>query len=357
MEDLVRLFKNLAQIDSVSSEEKSVSDYILNFLKDLRLTPIQDGNNMIYCRIGDQPHPILLNGHIDTVEPGRDIQVLEKDGFLVSNGSTIIGADNKVNVAAILFTIKKLITENKDLNVELLFSVREETDSGIQQFDSKRIESKVGFVWDGGKGSLSWFAKKAPTLEDFKIEIIGKSSHASRPEQGINALNVLLELKDKITLGSPDEFSTLNIGLINGGSATNTVPERIKLEGDLRSTEITSFQKIKKDFEIALTESAEKFNARVNIKWLPYAYGYELDLTSKNAQRLLEIYKSQGIELNSEETRSGSDAGFLNHIGIETFCLGDGVFDTHAVTERINIETFYKLQSIIENIMLNFQND
>ncbi len=354
MKTLTELFKHFAEIDSISGEEKAISDTIMNFLEGLGLNPIQDANNMIYCRIGNEENPKLFCAHMDTVEPGREIRIIEKDEFLVSEGNTIIGGDNKVSMTAILYSIQKLILENKTPNIELLLSVREETDSGIQQFDYKKFESTVGFVFDGGHGNLGWMTKQAPTIEDFKIEIKGKSSHASMPEEGVNALQILLNAKDKLKLGRPDEFTTLNIGLINGGFATNTVPEILRIEGDLRSTKRENFEKAKAEFIAALETSAKESGAEVIFNWIPYCIGYEMNLDNDNFRKIQNIYKSLNIEIEPENVKGGSDAGFLNSVGIETYCLGDAVIDPHSMHERVEIIKFNKLQEIVENLMVNF---
>jgi tripeptide aminopeptidase len=354
MKTLTELFTHFAEIDSVSGEEKLISDTIMNFLEGLGLNPIQDEHNMIYCRIGNKPNPSLYCAHMDTVEPGRGIKIIEGDGFLISEGNTIIGGDNKASMTVILYSVQKLILENKNPNIELLLSVREETDSGIQQFNYKKLESKVGFVFDGGHGNLGWLTKQAPTIEDFKIEIKGKSSHASSPEDGINALQVLLNSKDKLKLGRPDEFTTLNIGLINGGFATNTVPENLRIEGDLRSTKRENFAKAKTEFIEALESSAKAFGAEVVFHWIPYCIGYEMNLDNDNFRKIQSIYKSLNIEIEADNVKGGSDAGFLNSIGIETYCLGDAVIDPHSTNEKIEISKFIKLQEIVENLMSNF---
>ncbi|MDQ7021261.1 MAG: peptidase dimerization domain-containing protein [Candidatus Dojkabacteria bacterium] len=277
---------------------------------------------MIYCRTGSSNHPKLFCAHLDTVEPGRGVSIKEEDGYLVSEGKTIIAGDNKVNLACILYSIGKLIEENKDADVELLFSVREETDSGIQAITRSLISSKVGFVYDlGGAGNFSDVVINAPTIWDFKVEITGKSSHGARPEEGVNVLEGFLNLKGKLKLGRLDKFSTLNIGIIRGGDATNTVPGFLKLEGDIRSTDSEIFEVHKKELEKTLKSIEKNNNLKVNLIWIPYAYGYSLDLDSQNYNKLKQLYKDEfNISLNNKTVTSGSDAGFLNYIGVETFC-------------------------------------
>lgn len=352
MKTLVQVFKTLAEIDSVSGDEKKISDFIVKYLKDLGLGPVQDKFNNIYVRVGDQPNPKLLCAHMDTVEPGRGVKVIEENGILKSDGSTIIGGDNKASVALILYTLTKLLNENKPINVELLFTVREETDSGVSQFNTDILQSKLAFVFDGGNGSLGWLAKSAPTIQDFKIKITGKSAHASLPEDGKNVLEFLFDLKGKLKLGRPDEYTTLNIGIASAGIATNSVPGILTLEGDLRSSKSENFEKHKREFEEIITKIALDHSMKIDFRWIPYAYGYEMDLSTPNYNNVRELYKDFGINIEPTDVKGGSDAAFLNYKGIESYCLGDSVIDVHTVNERIEIKNYELLQQIVESIFL-----
>lgn len=355
MNNLVELFKTLVQIDSPSGEEQEVAEFVLAYLQNLGLHPELDEYGMVYCRIGTDENPKLFCAHMDTVEPGRGIEVIEKDRYLQSNGQTILGGDNKASLCAILYSVKELVENNEDLNIELLFSVREETDSGIQKFDVTKIESKVGFVFDAGNGDLGWVTTSAPTLHDLVIEIHGKSSHASRPEDGINALEILMDMKEDLKLGRLDEFTTFNLGLISGGDATNTVPSMIQLSGDLRSTDLERFKTHTEQIQIICDKYSKKWNTQINILWKPYAFGYNIDTESKLYTNLERHYRSLNLELKPNPTTSASDAGFLNHSGITTFCLGDGVENIHQTTERIKKDTLLDLQKIVQSLMKKFQ--
>ncbi len=352
--DLTTLFKSLVQIDSVSGYEQEVSDFVMQYLKSLNLNPVQDRNQMIYCRVGEGANPSLFCAHMDTVEPGRGIKVIEKNGYLKSEGQTILGADNKVSVATILYSVSSLLKASKTPNIELLFSVREETDSGISEFDVSQLKSKVGFVFDAGNGDLSWLTSSAPTLEDFIIEIFGKSSHASHPEEGINALEILTTALSELKIGRLDSDTTFNIGLISGGNATNTVPEKITLKGDLRSNNSTSYKKYKKAIIEKFNEVAKSFKAEVRLTWIPYSVGYVQNLESNAYKNLCEIYWNFGIKINPRPTTSGSDASFLNNSGIETFCLGSPDENAHTIHERVDVKNLIKFQKIVEKLMSDF---
>ncbi|MBD3329767.1 M20/M25/M40 family metallo-hydrolase [Candidatus Dojkabacteria bacterium] len=357
---LVELFKELVAIDSPSGEEQEVSDYICKYLKSLGLEPIQDENFMIYCQVGEvSEKSVLFCAHLDTVEPGRGIRVIEEDGYLKSDGNTILGADNKAAVTAILSAVEKLIEDDAvpECGIELLFTVREETDAGIRLFDRNLLRSKVAYVFDEGDGELNVLIKKAPTIQDFVITIEGRSAHAARPEQGINALKVFSYFLSKTKLGKYDKLSNLNIGLFTGGSATNTVPDRVVAKGDLRSLNHERFLEIQAEVDDALDEASRKFGSRFSIEWIPYSFAYELDQSNSNFKALKSTYRNKGLPLRLVQTTGGSDAGLLNHVGIESYSLGSGVENAHSCDERIRVRDLEVLRAVILSLFIGLLTD
>jgi acetylornithine deacetylase/succinyl-diaminopimelate desuccinylase-like protein len=133
------------------------------------------------------------------------------------------------------------------------------------------------------------------------------------------------------------------------------VPSYLRLEGDLRSKDTKKYQKVKNSIVQAVTKELSSQNMKVIFHWEPYAFGYEHALKEISYKNLQNIYKSLDINLIPKSTTSGSDAGFLNKIGIKSYCLGDGVIDAHSINERIKIEKFYKLQEIVEKLILFYR--
>jgi tripeptide aminopeptidase len=360
MKDLLDLFQQLAEIDSVSGGEDDIAEFVERFLKNLGVKVDRDENDMLFVssstfnKSGTSGYSALFCSHFDTVEPGRGIRVIEEDGYLVSKGGTILGGDNKIALAAILHSFKQIITEKRPHNLELLFTVREETNSGIREFDHSKIKSTLGFIFDEGNGELDQVVLKAPYIYDFIIEAEGLGSHASSPESAKSVLPILVDLLTKLPLGRPFLDTTLNVGLIDAGDATNTVPSDTTLKGDLRSNSSSHFDKIMDQVEEVAEIVMESHKSEVELTWLPYADGYTIDDEDQDLQRLVKFYSKYDLKLDGIRTTAGSDAGFLNNHGIKTFCLSDGVENKHTTEERIKLETFTKLAEIVEGLMVNF---
>lgn len=350
MKSAKALLAELVAIDSPSGEELAVSQFVFQYLTNIGGMPYVDNNNMVYCRFGSGA-PKLFCAHLDTVEPGRGITLIEREGYYCSRGDTILGADNKVAVAAILTAVTNLVRSGKTPNIELLFTVEEETISGVRRFDISRLYATLGYVFDVGNGDLSAVVQSAPFIFDFTITINGKAAHASYPHLGKNALIATTTLLSQLPIGQADAWSTLNIGLISGGSATNSVPAQVVCCGDLRSTQKECFERLKQRLEVAARSVGSQSGCVIDVAWMPYAVGYNLGFDTPAYDQLRHIYENKGLQLTPWNTTSGSDAGFLNSVGIETYCLGDGVEDAHTVKERVSEKKLSQLVDIIECLM------
>lgn len=352
---IINLFLKLIAIDSPSGEEKNISQFVFQYLKNLQLSPKVDKNNQIYCSINknSSKRSLLFCAHLDTVEPGRGIKPVIKNDYIVSSGKTILGADNKVAVASILQAIKEL--RNEKINVELVFSVREETDGGIKEFNYQKLRSKVGFVFDLTDETMEKVILKAPYIDDFLFQFYGKLSHASRPEQGVNVLTHFLDCFSRLPLGRVNKETTFNLGIISGGKATNSIPDYLEIKGDLRSLNEKKFFSFKKKIEEKIDFYSKKTKVKVDIKWLPYCYGYRIKANDDYYLRLKKIYCEKfNLKLKPIISTGGSDASFLNSIGIKTFCLGDGAVDSHSLQERVKISNLIRLKEIIKALIKYF---
>src|SRR6266705_1517005 len=110
--EVVDLFTELAALPSPPGEERAVADVVIGYLRDLGLSVDEDdagpkvGSNIgnVYCRLEatDGGSPIFLCAHLDTVPPDGPIEPVIEDGVVRNAAGTILGADNKAAVAAML---------------------------------------------------------------------------------------------------------------------------------------------------------------------------------------------------------------------------------------------------------------
>jgi tripeptide aminopeptidase len=131
-------FRQLVLIDSPSREEGAVADWIKRTLKEeIGAEVIEDqsrgqtgsesGNIIARIPGTEKIAPLFFNAHMDTVEPGRGIKIIFKDGIFQSDGTTVLGADDKAAIAILIETVRLLKEHNVPHGpIEFLFTVCEE---------------------------------------------------------------------------------------------------------------------------------------------------------------------------------------------------------------------------------------
>src|SRR6266705_3109286 len=121
--EVVDLFTELAALPSPPGEERAVADVVIGYLRDLGLSVDEDdagpkvGSNIgnVDCRLEatNGGNPSFLGAHLDTVPPEGPIEPVIEDGVVRNGGGTILGADNKAAVAAMLEATRRIVAENR----------------------------------------------------------------------------------------------------------------------------------------------------------------------------------------------------------------------------------------------------
>ena len=236
---LVETFCSLASIDSPSGEEAAMSAVVAQRLRDLGCTVTTDAEHNVIGRLDGAAatEPIILSAHLDTVEPGRGVRPQLDNGVIRSDGTTVLGADDKAGVAAILEALQTARASGQPMRpIEVVFTVSEEVGlMGARALDMSTLRSSTAVVLDSA-GAVGTIINSAPQHDRIDATIIGKAAHAGvAPETGISAIVVASQAIAAMRLGRLDAETTANIGLISGGSAMNVVPERVTLTGETRS--------------------------------------------------------------------------------------------------------------------------
>ncbi|KNZ70766.1 peptidase T-like protein [Thermincola ferriacetica] len=344
-------FCEMVKIDSASYNERNFADWLKNRLTGMGLTVYEDkagemlnsGCGNLIARLPGNAEgipAIMLCAHMDTVEPGRGIEPVVKDGVITSAGDTVLGADDKAGIAAILECIRVLQEKNiQHGDIELVFTVAEECGlQGVKRLDFDKLTARFGYVLDCD-GSAGTIITKAPAQYRIKAVIYGKAAHAGiSPEEGVNAIVVASRAISKMKLGRIDHQTTANIGIINGGKATNIIPDMVNIEGEARSIDPDTLEKQVAQMCGVLEETAREAGARVEIEkefLYPHLNLAETDPAVKFA---VQAAKKLGREPKLISTGGGSDANIFNGKGIPTANLGIGMNKVHSTEEYITIE-------------------
>ena len=354
---LADTFRQLVQMDSPSREEGAVADWIKRTLKkevgadviedqSRNQTGSESGNIIVRIPGTEKVTPLFFNAHLDTVEPGRGIKVIFKDGIFQSDGTTVLGGDDKAAVA-ILIEVARLLKEYRVSHgpIEFLFTVCEEIGLlGAKSLDPALLEAKAGYALDSSDPEI--LINQAPCAVRFKIRVVGRAAHAGlNPELGINAIQVAARALAEVPLGRIDELTTANVGLIRGGKATNIVPEEVELEGEVRSHNPRKLREVRDQILEIFHRVAQDFGPVENAG-LPLIKAEVIDdypLMSVSEEHPLvataeKVAKELGRKLRPGMTGGGSDANIFNAKGLATVIMGIGMQNVHTTSERISLD-------------------
>lgn len=351
MSEIERIFLELIRIDSPSGEEGLVSEFLEKWLTKLGFFVKKDIVGNIYASSGDSPR-FFLCAHMDTVEPGRGIKPVVVDGVVRSDGKTILGADNKAAISSIIVAVDEYVRENNKLpEVEIVFSVREETGGGIEFFNFEWLKSKKGAIFDFAK-PLGKIALAAPYIYNFYAKFTGKPAHSSRPEEGVNSQTAAIKFLSSVKVGRFDDGeTTINIGKISSGSGINTIPEETLIEGEVRSTNHEKFLLRLAEIKKLAYQCLEGSLAKLEYKVDGYCPGYKLDKESKLITSIVKILEEQELDVEYVSSTGVSDANSFNGAGLEVVNLSDGVCDPHTKKESVSLASLQKMKEIVYRML------
>lgn len=336
--ELVQLFCDLVRIDSESGNEIQIRDFIEAKLKNEGIETVVDGYGNLIARLPGSGESLMLAAHLDTVKPGKGIEPVIKDGLITSAGETILGADDKAGVAAMIYCLLQLKKSNvKHRDVEAVFTREEELGCyGAVNLDYGLVRAEECLVLDHsarpGKIVLG-----APTLTDINITIRGKASHASRPENGINAIVIAAKAIAKLRIGRIDKETTCNVGIINGGLISNGVPAEVAVKAEIRSHSKEKHDKWLVKFEEVFRREAQKMGGEIDFKTAGAVIGYSVDKKSPLYKKIKNTWTQLGVETLSEKIGGASDANIFNAKGIMAIPIGSGGQHAHSTQESIYV--------------------
>jgi tripeptide aminopeptidase len=355
---LVRTFLELVKISSPSWKELPVIEYIEKSVSEYgaqcRRFPCGESFNLLITVQGNRKGETgLFSCHTDTVTPCENINPIVTDLKIASDGTTILGGDDKAAVAVFIEAIRNL-KEYALLHgdLEFLFSCAEELGLyGIKGFKMSHLKSKYAFVFDSG-GDIGSIVLKAPFHLTYKVHVKGKSAHAGmEPENGVSAIRALSEMISIIPHGRIDKETTVNVGTISGGSATNIVAVSAEMTVEARSLSKKKLKKIDTKITAAFKAIAKKNRAKVTIKKTMEYEGFALSKDDRVVQIAANAIASLGIMPRFEVSGGGSDTNVINKAGIDAVNLSIGMRNVHTKKEFVKIQDLVKGTKLVHAII------
>jgi len=364
---IVQEFMELVQIDSETKHEKQICGVLKGKLEALGLSVSEDdaavktghgaGNLIANLEAGDglEGAPaILFTCHMDTVTPGNGIKPqLDEDGYIRSDGTTILGSDDKAGIAALLEGIRVLKEDGiPHGRVQFVITVGEESGLvGARALDASCLEAEFGFALDSN-GLIGDIAVAAPTQAKVKMEFIGKSAHAGvNPEDGISAIQVAAKAIAKMPLGRIDKETTANIGSFEGGGATNIVCDYVMLNAEARSIVQHKLDAQIEAMRQAVESAAAEFGAQGRLESEIVYPAYVHDESAAVVQLASRAIKEIGLNPRTFRSGGGSDANIFNGLGVPTVNLAVGYEHIHTTKEQIKADNLVTAAQLVVAIV------
>ena len=281
---------------------------------------------------------LFFEAHMDSVPPTTGTKVVRRDGVLYSDGTTTLGGDDKVGIAAALEAVRIVQEQNiPHGDIQLCFTIAEEIGClGVVNLDPADIKADLGYCLDIG-GAPGIITNAAPRLFDIYFTVRGKSAHAGiEPEKGINA--IMLAAKALAALpayGRLDEETTLNVGQIEGGAATNIVAEQARFVIDMRCMDPEKLERLKDATISLIREVVEAGGGMLEVE--PVEGSPAVHVAEDHAAVLLAKQAADNLQLPFELTKTGgcSDGNFLCGYGLPCILLATGMSKVHTTEEYL----------------------
>jgi tripeptide aminopeptidase len=350
-------FAALCRIESPSGRERGVADWVTGELRGLGLEVQEDdvgpqvgsdAGNLLARLPGSGPDSILLCAHMDTVPLGAPVEPVRVDGGWTNAGEGILGADNKTAVAVIIELARRLtrLGAPPPVGIEMLFTVCEEISLlGARAFDASRLDSRFGYVFDHAS-PIGDIVLAAPTLHRMVAEFRGRAAHAGvRPEDGRSAIAAAARAIAAMRLGRLDPETTANVGTIEGGTAINVVPERCRVEAEVRSVDQARVEALATEMIDHMQDAADAAECDLDVTVERMIQGYRTRPKAVQVTVAEQALQACGYEPRHIITGGASDANAFEAAGLPCTNLADGTEHNHEPTERISVDA---LEGLLE---------
>lgn len=429
---LLSTFLELVAVESPSFCEAAMASHCARALADLGLfvefdasavATGSDSGNLIARLPGTAPGRLALSAHLDTVEPCAGIEVLREavpaavlgsayadDGatleVLRSAGETILSADDKAGIAAILEGVRSTLESGAprpDLTV-LLTTCEEQSLLGSSALAPDALSWPVdlpsacagagaagargegraegGAVAEGAGGAEGAEGAEdavavgtealpcyvldadgrpgtiitgAPCHWTMRACFHGRAAHAGvEPEAGVSAIALAADAVAAMPLGRLDECTTANVGVIAGGTAVNVVPEACELAGECRSLRSDRAAAQRDAMTVACEQAAAQGGGSVELEWTCDYPAVLFEDDAPIVARAVAAARAAGLVPRLARTGGGADANVLGAKGCQAVTLGIGMANFHSADEFIPVRDLEATARLVEALIAEY---
>lgn len=351
-------FARLCEIASPTGQERGVADAVLEELRsheidvaeDASAAPAAAGAGNLIARVpGRADRWLSFFAHLDTVPHEGPIEVMRENGTFRSRGETILGADNKAAVTVLIELAVRHAAHPPSIGLELVFTVAEEDGlRGAKELDVSSLRAPFGYVLDHAT-PIGEVIVAAPTYKRLTAEFRGQEAHAGiNPEDGHSAIAAAASAVAQMRLGRLDEETTANVGIIEGGTASNVVAGHCRILGEARSVDGEKAAATIGEMVDACTWAAGEQVCDVDAKVIEMFRGYRLDPKSQAVRLAEEALRRTGHEPRRVATGGGSDANALLARDYEAVLLANGTEANHTCDEQVTERAIMEMLAVCE---------
>jgi tripeptide aminopeptidase len=339
--EIVDLFLELAAIPSPPGGEGAVADVVTRYLRDLGLASDEDAFGNVYARIEPtgEGTPLFFCAHLDTVPPDGPLEPVLDDGVVRNAGGTILGADNKSAVAAVLEGARRMLAEGRPhAGVELLFTLQEEVGLlGAAAFDHTRLHAQLGYVYDQA-APIGEIILGAPFAQGIEVTFHGRAAHSGMfPEEGRSAIQAAAMAIADLRLGRIDDEATANVGVISGGAAGNIVPEWCTFLAEARCHDERRLNDLVQEMLDACTFAATATECEVSTTLRKTYRGYRFTKSDDVVRLAADALQRTGHTVSYALSGGAADANSFNERGLRCVNLANGMTEIHTPNEHISV--------------------
>ena len=342
------------QYPELSNREFKTSAYIKNVLENLGLEVQSDIaiTGLVAMIRGSQPGPLIaLRADIDglpvTEELGLPFSSKEKSVYQGNEVGVMHACGHDAHIAILLGVAEYLVKNTDKLkgDIMLIFQPAEESPPEGEEggaylmlkegiFELEKPDAIFGLhVTNGPHGTI--FLKPGPAMasaEAFRITVEGKQTHGSRPWEGVDpilaAFNIGTTMQTIVSrrLNILDSQAVVSIGMVNGGTRNNIIPQKVVMEGTIRTFEKNYLDKIHAEIKTIATNVAEAHNATAKVEFAVYgSYPVtfnDLDLSAQLEESLIKASGGKYTRWNVPRTGAEDFSFFAQEVPGLYFFLG-----------------------------------
>lgn len=365
---LVRMFVELCALPSPAREEGPAADFVRGFADGIGVGVVEDdaaarvpagcGNLLLTLPPTAPGTPIFLCAHLDTVALNDALEPVlqEREGSQVVTNArpAILGGDNKAAVAVMLELMRELVEQSTPhAGLEVLLTPCEEIGLlGAKAFDTSVLQARFGYVFDHAD-DIGKVVVEAPTQISLRACFTGRAAHSGiAPEQGRSAIRAAADAIAAMPHGRVDARTTVNVGLIEGGTAVNIVPERCVLRGEVRSLDHDRCGRIAQEVLAACTDAATRHEVDVDVDMREEYRSYRLRERDPVLAHALAALRAAGVEPQLVPCGGGSDANVFNADGVACANICNAMRRIHTSDEYIDVADLHRMLDVARQLVL-----